>query len=100
MTIIFQLNAACTIQTHHSKPQNHYLISLSLPIPHLNLNDDKEDDDHPWIFKSPSGRVETGKNLAFLKQKLLLPTAGNRAAKTAGRVEPPTAGNRAAKTAR
>jgi hypothetical protein len=37
--------------------------------------------------------------LAFLKQKLLLPTDGNRAAKTAGRVELPTAGNRAAKTA-
>jgi hypothetical protein len=38
--------------------------------------------------------------LAFLKQKLLLPTAGNRATKTAGRVALPTAGNRAAKTAR
>ncbi len=37
--------------------------------------------------------------MAFLKQKLLLPTAGNRAAKTAGRVELPTASNRAAKTA-
>ncbi len=37
MTIIFQLNAACIIQTHRSKPQNYYLISLSLPIPHLNL---------------------------------------------------------------
>jgi hypothetical protein len=41
----------------------------------------------------------TCKDLAFLKQKLLLPTAGNRAAKTTGRVEVPTAGNRAAKTA-
>ncbi len=62
-------------------------------------DDDKEDDDHPWIFKSPSDRVVTGKDLAFLKQNFLLPTAGNRAAKTAGRVELPTAGNRAAKTA-
>jgi hypothetical protein len=62
-------------------------------------DDDKEDDDRPWIFKSLSGKVVTGKDLAFLKQKLLLPTAGNKAAKTAGRVELPTAGNRAAKTA-
>jgi hypothetical protein len=31
-------------------------------------DDDKEDDDRPRIFKSPSGRVVTGKDLAFLKQ--------------------------------
>jgi hypothetical protein len=43
-------------------------------------DDDKEDDDCPRIFKSPSGKVVTGKDLAFLKRKLLLPTAGNRAA--------------------
>jgi hypothetical protein len=63
-------------------------------------DDDKEDDYRPRIFKSPSNRVVTGKDLAFFKQKLLLRTAGNRATKTAGRVELPTAGNRAARTAR
>jgi hypothetical protein len=73
------------------QPQPPYSASKS--------DDDKEDDDCPRIFKSPSGKVVTGKDLAFLKRKLLLPTAGNRAAKTAGRVELPTAGNRGAKTA-
>ncbi len=50
-------------------------------------DDDKADDDCPQIFKSPSSKVVTGKDLAFLKRKLLLPTAANRAAKTAGRVD-------------
>jgi hypothetical protein len=95
MTIIFQLNAACIIQTHHSKPQKPLSDQPQPPNSASKSDVDKEDDDRPRIFKSPSGRVVTGKDLAFLKQKILLPTAGNRAAKTAGRVELPTAGNRA-----
>jgi hypothetical protein len=31
------------------------------------FDDDKEDDDCPWILKSPSDKVVTGKDLAFLK---------------------------------
>ncbi len=51
-------------------------------------DDDKEDDDRPQIFKSSSGSVVTGKDLAFLKQKLLLPTAGNRACRRPSRYVP------------
>ncbi len=62
MTIIFQLNAACIIQTYHSKPDQ-----PQPPDSTSKSDDDKEDDECPWIFKSPSGRVVTGKDLAFLK---------------------------------